>query len=107
MEEQSAEQHLDQLRRNVRATCPTVRTFQSVSARDRGEDRYELGPGDSIYVQAPATAAGEPRRYGSVWRYGPATPTAPWEYAGNRRELVLAICLEAAAAGHQVRRRWR
>ena len=96
----TAEQHLDLLRGTVIERFPDVRVIRSTSGRRIGEDRYELAPRNSVYVQAPVTPNGKPRRPNGSWRYR-RSPIERWTICARRQRVFRSICQMAAAAGHQ------
>ena len=96
----TSQQHLELLRASVVGRLPGVRVIQSMSGRRIGEDRYELAPRNSLYVQAPVTPNGKPRRPNGSWRYR-RSPTDSWTVSARRQRVVRAICQMASAAGHQ------
>ena len=93
-------QHLDLLRAKVVERFPGVRVIRSTSGRRIGEDRYEFAPRNSLYVQAPVTPNGKPRRPQGSWRYRRST-TAAWTVCTSRQRVFRTICQLASAAGHQ------
>ena len=54
----TSQQHFERLGASVVGRFPGVRVIQSTSGRRIGEDRYELAPRNSVYVQAPVTPNG-------------------------------------------------
>ena len=96
----SAQQHLHFLREEVQRLYPSVVTVQSSSAVRIGEDLYDFGTGRSLYVQAPVTPSGAPRRWGHVWRTC-TRASAGWSCHRERRQVLDVICRLAIAAGHQ------
>ena len=96
----TSQQHLELLRGLVVGRFPSVRVIQSTSDRRIGADRYELAPRNSVYVQAPVTPNGKPRRPNGSWRYR-RSPTESWTVSARRQRVVRAICQMASAAGHQ------
>jgi hypothetical protein len=96
----TAEQHLDRLRAAVMERYPRVRVIRSMSGGRLGEDRYEFAPRNSVYVQAPVTLNGKPRRPNGSWRYR-RSPIGAWTVCIRRRSVFRAICQMASAAGHQ------
>ena len=93
-------QHLDLLRDSVIERFPGVRVIRSMSGRRVGEDRYELAPRNSVYVRAPVTPNGKPRRPNGSWRYR-RSPIEPWTDCIRRQRVYRVICQLASAAGHQ------
>ena len=96
----TSQQHLELLRATVAERFPGVRVIQSTSDRRIGADRYELAPRNSVYVQAPVTPNGKPRRPNGSWRYR-RSPIEPWTDCTRRQSVFRAICQMASAAGHQ------
>lgn len=96
----TAVQHLDLLRAAVIERYPRVRVIRSTSGGRIGEDRYELAPRNSVYVQASVTLNGKPRRPNGSWRYR-RSPIGPWTVCTRRQRIFRAICQMASAAGHQ------
>ncbi len=96
----TSQQHLEQLRALVVERFPGVRVIQCTSDRRIGADRYELAPRNSVYVQAPVTPNGKPRRPNGSWRYR-RSPIEPWTVCSRRQSVVRAIFQMASAAGHQ------
>ena len=94
------QQHLDLHRASVVERFPKVRVIQSTSGRRIGEDRYELASRNSVYVQAPVTPNGKPRRPHGSWRYR-RSPTVAWTVSARRQSVFRVICQLALAAGHQ------
>ena len=89
-----AGRHLEALRADLAAAnfrLPIRFGGYGPSGAHVGEYRFQIGPGYSVYVQAPVTPAGRPRqRHPGRWRYKPYGP-CPWRYAANRRAVVAAI----------------
>ena len=96
----TSQQHLEHLRALVVERFPGIRVIQSMSGRRIGEDRYELAPRNSVYVQAPVTPNGKPRRPNGSWRYR-RSPIEPWTDRTRRQSVFRAIGQFASAAGHQ------
>ena len=94
------QQHLERPRATVAERFPGVRVIQSMSDRRIGEDRYEFAPRNSVYVQAPVTPSGKPRRPNRSWRYR-RSRTVSWTVCTRRQRVVRAIFQMASAAGHQ------
>ena len=95
-----AQQYLELLRAEIDQLYPTVVAVQSEAARQIGEDRYKFRPGNSLYVQAPVTTGGLPRRRGDAWRTCPNAHVG-WSYHQRFQQVVDLICRMAAASSHQ------
>ncbi len=93
--------HLEGLRRMVAAHYPGVNVVQSASALKIGEDRYEVAPGVSLYVQAPVCPSGEPRKGLRRWRYSRAKRPPSWVYTRFVSSVYQAIRDLAQRNGHR------
>ena len=96
----TSQQHLDLVRASVAERFPGVRVIQSTSGWRIGEERYEFAARNSVYVQAPVTPNGKPRRPQGAWRYR-RSATESWTVCARRQRVYQAICQMASAAGHQ------
>ena len=96
----AAQVFLDDLRRIVAVHYPDVRVVQSDSAYRMGEDRYEVGPKVSLYVQAPVWPSGTPRKGQHLWRFVRYRGPAKWTCTGDVSAVYRAISELAEREGH-------
>lgn len=100
-----AQVFLDGLRRIVAVHYPGVKVVQSDSAYRIGEDRYEVAPKVSLYVQAPVWPSGGPRKGLRHWRFARYRKPARWFYTGHVSVVYRAIAGLAEREGHTDLRR--
>ena len=90
----AAADDLEGLRVELQAANPLIRLGNRTRSGARiGEYRFEIGPGRSVYVQAPVTPAGQRRTWYSPrtrWRYGRRT-AGGWHYAATCAQVATAI----------------
>lgn len=96
----TADQQLDLLRAEVARRYPYVRHVKRPSTRYRGEDRYDIVPGNSVFVQAPMTRTGRPRRWGTRWRLK-RYRVSNWTYRTHRWQVVRDIGAMAEVASQR------
>ena len=91
----AAADHLERLRVRLQAANPLIRFGNRTRSGARiGEYRFEIGPGTSVYVQAPVTPTGQRRSWYSPrtrWRYGRRGADAGWQYAATHAQVANAI----------------
>ena len=91
----AAADDLERLRVQLQATNSLIRLGnRTVSGARIGEYRFEIGPGTSVYVQAPVTPAGQRRAWYSPrtrWRFGRRRGDGGWRYAATAAQVANAI----------------
>ena len=95
-----AAHYLEPLRRALaRVHPPILFAGYTISGSRRGEYRFRIGPQCSVFVQAPVTPRGTPRR---GWRYRQGQDlAAKWQPAGTLAAVV--DCIRAIARQYWMR----
>ena len=91
----AAADDLEGLRVHLQAANPLIRLGDRTRYGARiGEYRFAIGPGTSIYVQAPLTPAGQRRTWYSPrtrWRFRLRRGDGVWQYAATVAQVANAI----------------